>query len=67
MPKMKTHRGAAKRFKRTAGGKGKLRRGQANMNHILEKKPSKRTRRLAGPVDVAKGDAPRISRMLGDR
>jgi large subunit ribosomal protein L35 len=67
MPKMKTHSGAAKRFKRTAGGKGKLRRGQANMNHILEKKPSKRTRRLAGPVDVAKGDQDRISRMLGDR
>ncbi len=65
MPKMKTHSGAAKRFKRT--GTGKLRRGQANMNHILEKKPSKRTRRLAGQVDVAKGDADRISRMLGDR
>lgn len=65
MPKMKTHSGAAKRFKRT--GTGKLRRGQAGMNHILEKKPSKRTRRLAGQVDVAKGDADRISRMLGDR
>ena len=65
MPKMKTHSGAAKRFKRT--GSGKLRRGQANMNHILEKKPSKRTRRLTGMVDVAKGDADRISRMLGDR
>ena len=67
MPKMKTHSGAAKRFKRTAGGRGKLRRGQANMNHILEKKPSKRTRRLAGSVDVTKGDGQRISRMLGDR
>ena len=44
MPKMKTHRGAAKRFKVT--GTGKLRRRQAFMNHILEKKSSTRTRRL---------------------
>ena len=44
MPKMKTHRGAAKRFKVT--GTGKLRRLQVNNNHILEKKPSKRMRRL---------------------
>ena len=65
MPKMKTHRGAAKRFKIT--GTGKLRRLKANRNHILEKKPSKRTRRLAGQVEVAKGDRDRISRMLGDR
>ena len=65
MPKMKTHSGAAKRFKTT--GSGKLRRGQAGMNHILEKKPSKRTRRLAGQVDVAPGDAARINRMLGNR
>ena len=65
MPKMKTHRGAARRFKIT--GTGKIVRRKAGMNHILEKKPSKRTRRLAGPVDVAKGDGARISRMLGDR
>ena len=44
MPKMKTHRGAAKRFKIT--GTGKLRRRQINMNHILEKKPPARKRRL---------------------
>ena len=63
MPKMKTHRGAAKRFKVT--GTGKLRRLQVNNNHILEKKPSKRMRRLKGEVGVASGDAARIKRMLG--
>jgi large subunit ribosomal protein L35 len=42
MPKMKTHRGAAKRFKVT--GTGKIMRRKAGMNHILEKKPSKVTR-----------------------
>ena len=63
MPKMKTHSGAAKRFKIT--GTGKLRRLQVNNNHILEKKPSKRMRRLKGEVGVAPGDAARIKRMLG--
>ena len=63
MPKMKTHRGAAKRFKVT--GTGKLRRLQVNTNHILEKKPSKRMRRLKGETTVAPGDLPRIKRMLG--
>ena len=60
MPKMKTHRGAAKRFKRT--GTGKLRRRQANKNHILEKKSPKRKRQLRGPAPVAKSD----ERMLRD-
>jgi large subunit ribosomal protein L35 len=63
MPKMKTHRGAAKRFKIT--GSGKLRRRSANLNHILEKKAPKRKRRLAGETSVAPGDAARINRMLG--
>ncbi len=63
MPKMKTHSGAKKRFKVT--GTGKLRRLQINNNHILEKKPSKRMRRLKGEVGVAPGDAARINRMLG--
>jgi large subunit ribosomal protein L35 len=44
MPKMKTHRGAAKRFKKTASGKFK--RGHAFKSHILEKKSSKRKRNL---------------------
>ncbi len=65
MPKMRTHSGAAKRFKTT--GTGKLRRLQANKRHILEKKPSTRTRRLTGEVEVAKGDRDRINRMLGNR
>jgi large subunit ribosomal protein L35 len=63
MPKMKTHRGAAKRFKVT--GTGKLRRQQANRSHILEKKPSKRTRRLKGRVALAPGDEARMNRLLG--
>ena len=63
MPKMKTHRGAAKRFKVT--GTGKLRRLQINNNHILEKKPSTRTRRLKDEVVLAPGDEARIKRLLG--
>ena len=63
MPKMKTHRGAAKRFKVT--GTGKLRRRQAFMNHILEKKSSTRTRRLNREADVAPGDVKSVRRMLG--
>ena len=65
MPKMKTHRGAAKRFKIT--GTGKLRRLKANRNHILEKKPSKRTRRLAGDAPLSRGDEARMNRLLGRR
>ena len=65
MPKMKTHRGAAKRFKVT--GTGKLRRRQAFMNHILEKKPSKRTRRWAGDHGLSPGDEARMNRLLGRR
>jgi large subunit ribosomal protein L35 len=64
MPKMKTHRGAAKRFKVT--GTGKLRRRQAFMNHILEKKPSTRTRRLNREADVAPGDVKSVRRLLGN-
>lgn len=63
MPKMKTHRGAAKRFKMT--GTGKLRRERAFRRHYLEGKASTRTRRLKGTVDVASGDAARMKRLLG--
>ena len=63
MPKMKTHRGAAKRFKVT--GTGKLVRRQVGMNHILEKKPSTRTRRLKREVTMAGGDRRQASRLLG--
>ena len=63
MPKMKTHRGAAKRFKVTPNGKIKRRRAFAN--HILEKKASKRKRKLNSPALIAKADHKRVRRMLG--
>lgn len=63
MPKMKTDRGAAKRFKIT--GTGKLRRRKAFRSHILEKKSSTRTRRLARPAEVAPGDVRAVKRLLG--
>jgi large subunit ribosomal protein L35 len=63
MPKMKTDRGAAKRFKIT--GRGKLRRRQAFRNHLFEKKPSTRTRRLGRETDVATADVKAVKRLLG--
>ncbi|HVF52717.1 MAG TPA: 50S ribosomal protein L35 [Actinomycetota bacterium] len=64
MPKMKTHRGAAKRFKVTPTGK--IRRRRAFANHILEKKASKRKRRIRRPdAVVAPADVKRIRRLLG--
>jgi large subunit ribosomal protein L35 len=63
MPKMKTHRGAAKRFKVT--GTGKLVRRKAFMNHLLEKKPSKQTRRLKREAVLAPGDSARMHKLLG--
>jgi large subunit ribosomal protein L35 len=63
MPKMKTDRGAAKRFKIT--GTGRLRRGQANRSHLLEKKSSTRTRRLGREVEVAQADRREVRRLLG--
>jgi large subunit ribosomal protein L35 len=63
MPKMKTHRGAAKRFKIT--GTGKVIRRKAGMNHLLEKKSSKVTRRLNREAVVAPGDATHIRKLLG--
>ena len=65
MPKMKTSKTAAKRFKKT--GTGKLRRQQANRQHLFEKKPSTRTRRLAADVDVNPADRNKIRRLLGER
>lgn len=62
MPKMKTHRGAAKRFKKTASGK--LKRGSAFTSHILTKKSPKRKRQLRKGGLVAKADEKRIKRML---
>ena len=64
MPKMKSHRGAAKRFRMTRNGK--ILRRRANANHILGKKTSKRKRRLNGPAQVDASDKNRIRRMLGE-
>lgn len=63
MPKNKTHKGTAKRFK--VSGSGKLLRQKANRRHLLEHKPSSRTRRLDGTTVVSPADAPRIKRLLG--
>ncbi len=63
MPKMKTHRGAAKRFEFT--GTGKIKRRRAFKNHILEKKPAKRKRQLSNPALVSDQDQKRIRRLLG--
>ncbi len=62
MPKMKTHRGAAKRFSKT--GTGKIRRNQAFKRHILEKKDAGRKRQLRGTTIMAKSDATRIQQMI---
>ena len=62
MPKLKTHKGASKRFKKTASGKFK--RGSANRSHILTKKATKRKRNLRQPHYVHSGDAGRIARQL---
>ena len=63
MPKMKTDRGAAKRFKVT--GTGRIRRRRAFRRHLLEKKSSVLTRRLEGTTEVAKNDEKRIKKLLG--
>ena len=62
MPKLKTHRGAAKRFKKTAGGK--ILRSKAFKQHILTSKTRKRKRGLRGSTTVADVDAPKLARML---
>jgi large subunit ribosomal protein L35 len=60
--KLKTHRGAAKRFKRTKNGK--FLRGSAFKQHILSSKTRKRKRRLRGTTTVADVDAAKLARML---
>jgi large subunit ribosomal protein L35 len=63
MPKQKTDRGAVARFKIT--GTGKIRRRQQNRGHLLEKKSSVRTRRLAHEVGVSSADRKSVRRLLG--
>lgn len=62
MPKMKSKRGARKRFKVT--GKGKVRRRQAFKSHILTKKTAKRKRHLRKGVIASSADESRIKRLL---
>ena len=62
MPKMKTHSGAKKRFKRTA--KGKYLGKRAYSSHILEKKSQKRKRKMRKPVEIKRQDAHRADKLL---
>ncbi len=62
MPKLKTHRGAAKRFKKT--GTGKIRRSRAYHSHILTKKSAGRKRHLGEQTQIAKANEKTVERML---
>jgi large subunit ribosomal protein L35 len=62
MPKMKTHRGAAKRFGKT--GSGKIKRSHAFTSHILTKKSQKRKRNLRKAAVMTKGDAARVVQLI---
>ena len=62
MPKLKTHRGAAKRFKKT--GSGKIVRSAAFKRHILTAKTTKSKRHMRGTREVSPNDAPKLQRML---
>jgi large subunit ribosomal protein L35 len=62
MPKMKTHRGAAKRFEITGGGK--LRRRKGYGSHLLSKKSPTRKRSYRSKAEVAKSDVPSVRKML---
>ena len=63
MPKMRTHSGAKKRFRKTA--KGKVLGRRAYSSHMLEKKSPKRKRRMARPVQVKRPDKRRVNKLLG--
>ncbi len=63
MPKFKPHTGTGKRVKVT--GKGRLLIQQAGLRHRLEVKSSRETRRLTGTVEVSRGDAKRVKKLLG--
>ncbi len=62
MPKIKSHSGAAKRFKKT--GSGKFKRSQSHLRHILTKKSTKRKRHLRHTTTATPQDARLIQRML---
>lgn len=62
MPKLKTHSGASKRFKKT--GTGKIKRGQTKMRHILTSKETKTKRKLRSITLVSDADHAKVSRMI---
>ena len=62
MPKLKTHKGAAARFKVT--GTGKIRRMKGNRNHLRRKKPANVRRLYSKKLDVSPADARRLRRLL---
>lgn len=63
MPKMKTHKGTAKRFRRT--GTGKIMRAKAYKSHILTKKSPKRIRDFRKETTLCKSDAKVVSQRMG--
>ena len=65
MPKMKSHSGAKKRFKKTATGKLKAR--HAFSSHILEKKSPKRKRRMRKPVEISTPDSREVRTLLAGK
>jgi len=62
VPKLKTHKGAKKRFHVTASGK--VKRGHSHARHILTKKTAKRKRKLDQNIMVSAADAPKVKAML---
>jgi len=62
MPKLKTHKGAAKRFKKTATGK--VKRGRSHLRHILTSKSTKRKRKMRSGGLVSDGDLAKVKRMI---
>jgi large subunit ribosomal protein L35 len=62
MPKMKTNRGAAKRFR--PKGNGGFKRRQSHLRHILTKKSAKRKRQLGTTQQVAEADVPAVRKLL---
>ncbi len=62
MPKLKTHKGAAKRFKKT--GTGKIKRHKANLRHILTSKAKKRKKKLGDAVLVSDADYKKVMRII---
>ena len=65
MPKMKTHKGSAKRFRRT--GTGKIMRAKAFKSHILTKKSPKRIRNFRQETELAAADVKTVSQRMGTK